>query len=378
VDADELLERATRATGLADLGPDSYREGLEVLTYSLDHEADLNSPGRQTIEGQLTSLLMDRLQVEDWYQRHPEIDEQAIIAPIFGLGLPRTGSTALGNLFGEDPSMRCLRMWEASKPCPPPESATEHTDPRIAICQARLDGMHQLLPTLKAMVPLSATGPSECLQLLAMDFRSGTFEGMARVPSYSKWLMECDMVPAYRYHQRVLKLLQWRCPPQKWWLRTPAHMNAIDALDEVYPDARFVMTHREIGSVIPSVACLMNTLTSMATDTPDPHYYGALTMVSWETALRRTMAFRAAGREERFHDISHRAVQADPLGSMRRLYNSLGETLSPVAAERMAAWWAANAEHREPGPRYRAEDYGLDVEELRRRFSFYSEECDID
>ena len=70
---------------------------------------------------------------------------------------------------------------------------------------------------------------------------------MSYVPSYTEWLLQCDMEPAYRYHRRVLKLLQWRCPPDRWWLKTPAHMLSIDALDAVYPDARFVMTHRDVG-----------------------------------------------------------------------------------------------------------------------------------
>ena len=67
------------------------------------------------------------------------------------------------------------------------------------------------------------------------------------------------MEPAYRYHRRVLKLLQWRCPPDRWWLKTPAHMLSIDALDAVYPDARFVMTHRDVGKVLPSVCALYGT-----------------------------------------------------------------------------------------------------------------------
>ena len=44
-----------------------------------------------------------RLQIEDWYRRHPEIDDEPIDAPLIGLGLPRTGSTALSCLLGEDP-----------------------------------------------------------------------------------------------------------------------------------------------------------------------------------------------------------------------------------------------------------------------------------
>ncbi len=70
---------------------------------------------------------------------------------------------------------------------------------------------------------------------MALDFRSLIFEGMAYVPTYTRWLMQCDMVPAYRYHERVLKLLQWRCPPHRWWLKSPAHMLSIEALTPSIP-----------------------------------------------------------------------------------------------------------------------------------------------
>src|SRR5678815_4177623 len=79
---------------------------------------------------QIVGYLVNRLHVEQWYALHPEIDEQEIVAPLIGLGLPRTGSTALSFLLAQDPARRSLRNWEAVKPCPPPETATEHTDPR--------------------------------------------------------------------------------------------------------------------------------------------------------------------------------------------------------------------------------------------------------
>jgi hypothetical protein len=377
VNGQELIDQAQAATGLDDFGDESFREGLDVLVGALDTEADLNDMGRAVMGGQIAACLTNRLQIEDWYRRFPEIDDQEIVAPLFGLGLPRTGSTALGNLFAEDPAFRSLRMWEATSPCPPPELATAHDDPRIAVSQARLDLQDQVLPTLRDMVPLSATGPTECLAVLAYDFRSSTFEGMARVPTYSEWLLQCDMEPGYRYHRRVLKLLQWHCPPTKWWLRTPAHMLAIDALDRVYPDARFVMTHRDVSSVIPSVASLTTTLAGMSTDVPDAAHFGAQAMTTWETALRRAIAFRDDGREDRFVDIGFRDVQSDPIGSMRGLYETLGEDLSPEAEANMAAWWAANSGESRGAHRYQAEDFGLDVEGIQERFRFYSDRFDV-
>ena len=377
MEAGQLIETARARTGLDDFGADTWREGLEILVRSFDEEADLSDAGRQMSSDMLVGSLVMRLQIEDWYRRHPEIDEQEIVAPLFVLGLPRTGSTVLGTILGEDPAVRALRTWEAGAPCPPPETATEHTDPRIAESQARLDVMHEIAPELHTMNPSSATSPTECLSLLAFDFRSGHFEGVAKLPSYSEWLIDCDLEPAYRYHQRVLKLLQWRCPPTNWRLRTPAHMYAIEALDAVYPDARFVMTHRDVASVIPSVASLMTTLSSLVTDTPDRVYFGTHCADRWDTALRRAMAFRDAGREERFIDFGFRELQDDPIACVARLYRWLGEDFSAEAQDRMRQWRVANAREKQGRHEYRAEDFGVSAQGLRDRFAFYTDRFEV-
>ena len=46
-----------------------------------------------------------------------------------------------------------------------------------------------------------------------MSFRTFHFDGVVRVPGYLAWLMDCDMRETYDFHRRVLKLLQWHCPP---------------------------------------------------------------------------------------------------------------------------------------------------------------------
>ncbi len=117
----KIIEGAKAATGLSNFGPDGWQEGLEVLTDSVNREADLNEMGVASYVGQCTMFLMRRLEIEDWYDRHPEIDEQEIVAPLMVLGLPRTGSTALHCQLGEDPNVRVMRNWESMFPCPPPE-----------------------------------------------------------------------------------------------------------------------------------------------------------------------------------------------------------------------------------------------------------------
>jgi hypothetical protein len=65
-----------------------------------------------------------------------------------------------------------------------------------------------------------------------------------------------DLSTCYGYERRVLKLLQWGFPARPWRLKTPAHLLFLDHLDQVFPDARFVWTHRDPTAVIISVADL--------------------------------------------------------------------------------------------------------------------------
>ena len=372
--AAELIRRASRATGLADLGEDSFREGLERLTRALDTEARLSAQGAAALDGQIVHFLSQRLQVEDWYRRHPEIDEEQIVAPLIGLGLPRTGSTALGCLLGEDPAVRVLRTWEASTPCPPPEKATEHSDPRIEATRESLARRARSFPRMQAMYPSSATSPTECHGLQALDFKTHLFQALAQVPSYSQWLnTEADLVPTYRYVKRVLKLLQWRCPPKRWRLKNPSNIVFIDALDRVFPDARFWMTHRDVAAVIPSSADLYCELARPFSNDIDRGYLGKLNADTWELGMRRLIAMRDAGNEHRFFDIHFTPFQKDSLGAIQRLYDFIGEELTREARLRMERWRAATPREKHGEHRYDAADFGLSTQGLRERFRFYSE-----
>ena len=147
-----------------------------------------------------------------------------VLPPLFGLGLPRTGSTALGQLLGEDDRARSLLAWESGAPTPPPDPATYATDPRIAECAAQMALIDEMAPKFKTMLPTSPTGPTECLQIMALDLRSAMFAALGDNRGYEAWFAQCDMVSAMRYHERVLKLLQWRFPTRPWRLKCPAHM----------------------------------------------------------------------------------------------------------------------------------------------------------
>jgi hypothetical protein len=366
---DELLAAATDQTGLHDFGDDRFREGLERLVASLEAEATLSALGEFALPYLLTRLLVNRLRVEDWYRRHPEIDDEEIVAPLIGLGLPRTGSTALSCLLAEDPGARSLRMWESGQPCPPP-STVEPPDPRIAEAEAQ---MAMRSDRMAALVPSSATGPMECQELMALDFRAHYFLAFAHVPSYAEWLVDADLSSTYEYERRVLKLLQWGEPTSRpWRLKCPSHLLWLDALDRVFPDARFVMTHRDPTDVMVSVADVYAEVGGPFNETLDLHHLGRLNVEQWSTAMARVMRFRDTHGDHRFHDIDFRAMQADPIGEVRGLYDWLGEPMTDEFALGMKRWWSANGAHREETVHPPPAAFGLDLDEVRVRFADYT------
>ena len=193
---------------------------------------------------------------------------------------------------------------------PPPESATEDTDPRIADAEAGLQMMYETFPRMRSLHFETATGPTECIDLLSMEFRTAHYDGMAHVPSYTDWVVDCDMAPAYRYHRRVLQLLQWHCPPNLWHLKTPVHMFALGSLADAYPDAKFLWTHRDPAEVLGSVCSLIAYTRSWVSDRDDSAAIGEQQVELWREALVRASGVpRGGGRGAlRRHLVGRAAV----------------------------------------------------------------------
>src|SRR5215471_9239608 len=287
--ADELEDGARAATGLHDFGSPYYREGLERTVDALNTEADLSDMGRIIQHATISNALIQRLKIEDTYARHPEIDDEIVDGPVFVIGLPRTGTTAFSQLVAADTQFRSLPLWESGSPVPPPEAATQHTDPRIAATEAGLALMNEAFPLMQTMYHSEATTATECQDLMGMSFRTVHFDGSARVPSYMAWVTDCEMHGTYEYHRRVLQLLQWHCPPRLWHLKTPVHMFALDALLATYPDARFLWSHRDPALVIGSVCSLVHYTRSWSSDRDDAAELGHEMTDRWSEAVRRAM-----------------------------------------------------------------------------------------
>lgn len=373
--ADALMDEARAQTGLSDFGEPSFRTGLERLLASVAQDSILSAIGKSAFPAALVQRLVKRLEIEDWYHRHPEIDQEVIRDPVFIVGLPRTGSTALGHMMALDPATRSLRAWEAARPCPPPEAATARTDPRIAENEARERAFEELAPGVREALPRDASAPTECFTLLELSFASAAENGFVICHDFCDWVTTEDrdeLYAAYRYHRRVLKLLQWRHPAQRWVLRAPIHGFAMEPLLAAYPDARFIMTHRDPAGVALSCASLIAEVRKLFLEDRHAGELGPELTRHFAIGQQRLMDFRERIGEERFHDVAHKEQIRDPIGTVRRVYAALGWSFDNAAERRIVLWRSA---HPKGIHQPNAGDFGIDpalVDELfmtyRHRF----------
>lgn len=376
LDAEQLVDAATTATGLVDLGEPTWPEGLDRLLWSLREEAALNELGVQIAAGEVVMYLSNRLGIVEWRRQHPEVAAADVVPPVVIVGQARTGTTVLYDLLAQDPITRVPLTWEVDRPCPPPETATYETDPRIDEVEELQAGIELLIPGFRTMHPIGARLAQECVRITAGDFRSLIFPTQYRAPSYARWLLdEADLAPAYRWHRQYLQHLQSAHPAERWLLKSPAHVWHLRALLAEYPDALLVQTHRDPLRIIASVSSLQATLHRLATDEPD------LVDIAHEWAdyilegLDRSVTARLDGtvQADRVVDVQFDELNADPLGVVACVYDQFGFELTAEAEGRMRAFLAA-APHAGPGTHsYSFTDTGLDEGELRDRARRYQD-----
>jgi Sulfotransferase family len=376
LDEGALLDEAVRNTGLSDFGGDSFRRPLRIFLDSLAQEAQLNFVGRVLARSDILNLLENRLRMTETRQRNPEIDAVQVTRPIFITGLPRSGTSILHELLAQDPANRVPLAWEVRSPCPPPESATYETDPRIEQADLEIRFWNHVVPEYPTMHELGAKIPVECIMLTMHEFLSDQLSGTHQVPTYAAWLARTDMRPAYAYHRQMLQLLQWRAPRQRWVLKAPSHMATLDALLAVYPDARIIQTHRDPLKVMGSVASILYATAWVRSDGLDAEqvlqWFGG---ESCSFLLENAMRVRNSGivDAQQFFDVRYQDLTQDPFGTIRGIYEHFGVPYSAEAEARMRAYLAAKPKDKHGAHQYAFEDTGFDLETERRRFAAYQE-----
>ena len=374
-----LMAEATALTGLDDFGPsDWFLTPLAIQIGAINDEAQLTASGAAVQRARLVGALANRLRLFEAIRTHPEIAVQPIRVAAVLLGLSRSGTTMMHRLLNSVPGITAMKWWETHYPAPLEDEVPGDPAPRRAAAQALFDHMLATIPDLMSIHPMSLDHVDEEITVLDQSFMCTTPESFLWIPRYARWLETADHRPAYAELVLWLRYLQWQDPARAgavWMLKTPNHIAATAAALEAFPDAVFVMTHRDPVRAIPSYCSMVSSLYRMSSDHVDLAAIGRHWQHRWSSALRQLFALRAADPavDARFLDLRYDDIVADPMAQVARVYARAGLTLTPGDEAIMAGWLKGNARDGRPTHRYALEQFGLTEAGLAKAFAFYRE-----
>jgi len=375
LDADDLMARAARSTGLDDFGPGSWEEAYRRLVDSLNDEAQLHVVGRLQTRYDLLTQLRVRLQVRDAVRRDPSIADAQVTAPVFVTGPARSGTSILHELLSQDPNLRGPLGWEMVQPFAPPG-----VDVRPVSTEPSFDLWADVSPEFAAVHELASTLPEECIWLMAPEFAMGYWATCTNVPGFMVWRATSDPLPGYEMHRTMLQVLQHGDGPTTWALKSPVHLGRLSTLFAVYPDARVIHTHRDPAKVVPSTVSTVANGRWLRSDAVDPKEVAVTTGFGMAMMLDTTMAERTSGAvpADQVTDLHYLDLLRDPVGAIGGAYERLGIPFTDELPARITAYLAARPQDKHGVHRYTAADFGLDPDEIRQSAAAYIEHYGVE
>ncbi len=349
LDTESLLARALGDDDPAVLGDGDWREGFSKYLDSAAEDGGLNALGARMVADTAVGRLRARRALERHLSVYPSVRERPIRAPIVITGGWRTGTTFLFRLLAADARLRALLPAELSAPWRFAGLDSQAREAALDAAAGAHSLLHLLSPELAVVHDSGARLPEECVLAMGTDFRNWGFPSTTRLDGYAAWLASQSFRSAYRRYREILQMLD---DGRRFVLKAPAHCAELASLVEAFPDAMVVHLHRDIVETIASGASLFAVFRSTYSDSVDPRDVGRYQTEQTALWLDRTLAFRdgpeARGSGARFVDLDYRALVAEPLTAVRRIYDMAGLELGPEARESLARHRA-----REPAARAR-------------------------
>jgi hypothetical protein len=171
----------------------------------------------------------------------------------------------------------------------------------------------------------------------------------------------------------VLQVLQWLRGGTRWVLKTPQHLEQFPALVDTFPDATFVVTHRDPVSVTASMVTMIAYTARLTRDRVDVEGMGAYWADRLQRMLRRCADERDVLPADRTIDVHFDEFMADDLAMVGRVYELAGQPLDARAKQSMASFMKAHPRGLHGAVTYDLAQFGLHAPDRRRALAFYTE-----
>ncbi len=370
---DALLDAAFReaGTGAKSFRDTSFLPNLEKVL-AIPRRLDLSVRGLQGMRANSLRFLVNRLRYEADVERHPEILDEDVSGPIVILGLPRSGTTKLQRLLSCDPNVLATPAWMMFNPAPFPGEAPGDPSPRIAWAEQMMSVVSNTEESYRKMHDFKAREADESSFIPLANFDYVMQYVTAPDPVFLAWARAVNRVSPLTYMKRMLQYLQWQLGGRQgrpWVLKNPGHTGEVAQMAQVFPNATFVISQRDLSDTMGSSMRMMGEILVNSFDAPDPGRYADETVEYWSYELNRYQEQRRAlGGSIRIVETPYRRCVEDALSVAREVYALHGLPWTPEGEAAMRRWDLDNPRHKLGSYGYSLEEYGWSRERVEKAF----------
>jgi len=375
LDMDYFLNKAKERTSLSNFGSEHFLGPLKIYIEDLQN-SEFSLIGRMIKSQEILRLLENRLRIEDEISRHPKILNQKIETPIFIISLPRAGSSILFELMAQKSEIRTTMFWEAVEPCPPPRTPSYQSDRRIKSTENAIEAWNRIAPEMRSKHLVAPNVPVECIQIQSFSFVSANL--MYGTNNYMQRLSTEDFIESYKYHKRVLQLLQSETDDKQWLLKAPSHLSNIPELLKVYPDAKIVFIHRDPTKVLASTASTMATIHAIFGAPFDQDMYFDFYSAVVQGLLKNFSSLHDELKNRgTVVDIRYQDLISEPIDTISRIYSDLGSPLTEIDCQAVSDYYVNRPKKKHGIHSYSIPD-GVDIRDLQNKYAAYREQFNIE
>ena len=347
-------------------------------TLEIPTRLDLSPRGLMGVHANFTRFLVNRLRWEADVERHPEILDEDVSDPIVVLGLPRSGTTKLQRFLSADPNVHATPAWGMFNPAPFPGELRGDPTPRIEWANAMMSSVTNTGETYQIMHEFDAMEADETSFIPLANFDN--VMQFITTPDYPhlEWTRSISRVPSQAYLREMLKYLQWQMGGKRgrpWILKNPGNTGEFLEMLEVFPNATFVISRRDLFKTAGSAMRMGTEILKNSFDEPDPLFVGNYTVDYWAYELKRYLEQRAhRGPAVRLLEVDYKRCVSDALSVARELYELAGLPWTSEGEAAMRQWDIDNPRHKLGSYGYDLEDYGWSEEKIVAVFGPVAEE----
>lgn len=311
----------------------------------------------------------------------PAYRRVAVSAPVFVLGVPRSGTTLVHRVLARDDALTTFKTWECLL-------APSILQRKVILAAARLDrAVGRPLARFLGLIERAVFASLDDVH--AMDLGAPEEDYLALLPVMACFILvvpfpgaerlwrlatvDRDMPPAERrrlmavYRGLLQRHLYVHGPDRRLLSKNAAFAGMAGALMDTFPDALVLRCHREPDAVVPSqLSAIQGGVRLFDSDPDGTLFTPRMTEVlrAYYANLARTVPAQGGPRHM---TVTMDALKGDLGGTIRAVYAHFGLPVSATFAARLDEE-AGMARRYRSAHRYDARDFGLDQMMIARLF----------